>query len=177
MPTICIFVASSSSCPQKYRDWAENIAANLADQGWDLVFGGSHVGLMALVAETFKTRGRRVTSVIPEEFATRCPAFPDSDEVIRTPGLRVRKEEMAKRADAFLALTGGCGTLDEFNEILTLKHLDMAPQPLVLFNPESYWQPYLDMLSRFDEERFAAHPPLDMFRIATTVDAVTDCLS
>lgn len=177
MPTICIFVASSSKCPQIYHDWAQAVSASLADHGWDLIFGGSHVGLMALVAKTFKDRGRRVTSVIPEEFDNRCATFPESDVVIRTKGLRIRKEEMQKRADAFLALTGGCGTLDEFNEIVTLKSLDMAPQPLVLFNPENYWQPYLELLQRFDDESFSRQPPTEHFQIAETPEAVLRCLS
>ena len=164
MPTICVFAASSSACDEKYRIWARQIARSIAQAGWDLVFGGSNMGLMAVVAETFKKQGRRVISVIPSSFAGRCLPFPQSDEIIEVESLRIRKEIMGKHADAYLALTGGCGTLDEFNEILTLKHLNMAPEPLLLFNPENYWQPFLAMLDRFDLERFSRTPSRLLFQ-------------
>ncbi len=176
MPTICIFAASSDACHDKYKVWAEEIAAKLATDHWDLVFGGSDMGLMAVLARTFKSLNRRVISVIPHEFDNRCLPFPESDEIIKVHGLRLRKQEMATRADAFLALTGGCGTLDEFNEVLTLKHLNLASEPLVLFNPDDYWRPFLDMLERMDQERFSRVPSKDLFVSAATVNEVMNAL-
>ena len=163
MPSICIFTASRLPEREILTHQARKISQDLAEQGWDLVFGGSDMGLMHVVAEAFHEKGRTVTGIIPHCFDTRCNTFPGATHIIKVNTLRERKQAMEDRSDAFLALTGAMGTLDEFLEILTLKYLGLTSKPLLLFNPENYWGPFVQMLERMNEEGFCAADASELY--------------
>ncbi|MCB9833612.1 MAG: TIGR00730 family Rossman fold protein [Planctomycetes bacterium] len=176
MPHLAIFASSSESLPAALHDRIETLATDLARRGWDLVFGGSKLGLMRVAAEAFRRQGREVVSVIPRAFDARGLTFADSTEVIHTEDLRDRKRIMADRAQAFLALPGGPGTLDEFIELLSLKIVGMNAAPLVLFDPEDHW---VDLLRLFDSMRgggFAHREPREHFVHARSATEVLTAL-
>jgi len=105
--------------------------------------------------------------VIPHYLRTVELAYEAADELIVTPGLREREAAMEARADAFVALPGGFGTLEEILEVLTLKQLRQHAKPIVLLNTADFWRPLLDLFDRFIEQRFARPQCRALYAVVT----------
>ena len=118
----------------------------IAGRGWNLVYGGAHVGLMGAMADAALAHGGSVTGVIPQDLVKREFAHRGLTQLIEVGTMHERKAEMARCADAFLVLPGGLGTLDEMCEILTWSLLGIHEKPVVLINVAGYWDPFLGML-------------------------------
>ncbi|MCD6307892.1 MAG: TIGR00730 family Rossman fold protein, partial [Candidatus Latescibacteria bacterium] len=115
--SVCVFCASSDSIDGVYRDAAKDLAHELAAQGMTLVYGGGNNGLMGVLAGEMYESGGAVVGVIPQRFVELGFAFDRADEMIVTDGMRERKAIMEERADGFIGLPGGFGTLEEMLEI------------------------------------------------------------
>ena len=120
---VCVYCSSSSKIAPLYFDIADLLAKLLANNSMNLVYGGGDVGLMGKLARTVKENGGKVIGIIPKIFADKNIVFREADEMIITETMRERKRIMDEKSDAFIALPGGFGTLDELIEILSLKQL------------------------------------------------------
>ena len=132
--SVGVFAASSDAVGAEYRDAAERLGALLAERGLALVYGAGKVGLMGVLARAVREGGGRVIGVIPEKLRDLELAYLGADELIVTQDLRERKLVMEERADAFIAMPGGFGTLDEVIEVLVGRQLWYHEKPLVFLN-------------------------------------------
>lgn len=166
---LCVYCSSSDRIDPKYAAAAEQLGHELVTRGWGLVYGGSRTGLMGAVARAVKSRGGRVVGVIPEFMKTRELAFDEADELITVITMRERKLLMETRADAFVTLPGGFGTLEEIMEILTLRQLDVVKKPCVLFNQDGFYDDLIKLFERMLAERFFKPSNMNLFRVASSV--------
>ncbi|MGA9720023.1 MAG: TIGR00730 family Rossman fold protein [Acidobacteriaceae bacterium] len=151
---MCVFCASSNGVDPVFLEAAKALGTSIAERGWRLVYGGADVGLMGALANAALAAGGEVTGVIPQALVSREIAHPGLTELIETTSMHERKAEMAKRADAFLVLPGGLGTLDEMCEILTWGLLGIHDKPVVLINTAGYWNRFLHLLDGAVEAGF-----------------------
>jgi len=172
MKALCVYCASSDRLAPKYYAAAESVGREIARQGWALVYGGGKTGMMGAVARGTKQGGGRVVGVIPEFMKVRELAFDEADELISVITMRERKTMMETRADAFLALPGGWGTLEELLEILTLAHLEVLHKPIVIFNQDGYYDDLIRMFERVIEERFMHATIRGKFSVACSVEEI-----
>lgn len=170
--TVCVFCASSSAIHSTYGQAARELGTLLAQAGYNLVFGGGSMGLMAAIAESAQAAGAHITGVIPTALNRDGIAHPICDELIVTRDMRERKAEMDTRSDAFVALPGGFGTLEEIVEHLTLRQLNMHPKPVVLLNTLGFYDPLLRFFDHLIEERFAKPEHLNVYHVAESPEAV-----
>lgn len=166
---LCVYCSSSDRLDPQYGTAAEELGAELVARGWGLVYGGGKTGLMGALARAVKSRGGRVVGVIPEFMKARELAYDEADELVTVVTMRERKLLMETRADAFVALPGGFGTLEEIMEILTLRQLDVVKKPCVFFNQDGFYDDLLRLFERMLAEKFCKPSNLKLFRVATTV--------
>lgn len=170
MKAVCVYCSSSSAIDPHYVEAAEQLGALLGQRRMTLVYGGASVGLMGRLAQAVHRAGGRVLGVIPQSLRDREIAYEAADELIVTRDLRERKAIMETRADAFVALPGGFGTLEEVLEVLTLKQLRSHQKPIVFLNTAGFYDRLLAVFEQLYEQRFtkadyrhfyhvAAHPP------------------
>lgn len=165
---LCVYCSSSDRLDPKYVETATAIGREMVLRGWNLVYGGGKVGLMGAVAKSVKSSGGRVIGVIPDFMKAKELAYDEADEMVTVVTMRERKLLMETRADAFLALPGGWGTLEELMEILTLRQLDVLRKPVVLYNQDGFYDELLAFFRRMIDERFNRPTNLDLFHVATT---------
>jgi uncharacterized protein (TIGR00730 family) len=169
---LCVYCSSSDRLDPKYAAVATELGRALVSQGWGLVYGGGKTGLMGAVARGVKQNGGHVVGVIPEFMKARELAFAEADELVTVITMRERKMLMETRADAFVALPGGWGTLEEMMEILTLRQLDVLRKPCVFLNQDGFYDDLLRFFDRMVRERFNKVSNLDLFRVAKDVPDV-----
>ena len=153
---ICVYSSSSDIVDPVYFELAAALGAAMGRRGDSLVFGGSNTGMMGVVAGAVKDHGGEVVGVIPEVMLGSPYVFDRADEMVTTKDLRSRKAEMETRADAFVALPGGLGTLDEVVEILAAKQLHFHQKPIVLLNFKGFYEPLAAFFEHLFRERFAS---------------------
>jgi cytokinin riboside 5'-monophosphate phosphoribohydrolase len=166
--TVCVFCSSAGGLPEDYRSAAHDLGRELARRGHRLVYGGGNVGLMGELARSVHANGGTVVGVIPQGLVDRELAYDQADELLVTETLRERKAEMDARADAFVALPGGFGTLEELLEVLTLRQLRLHDRPIVLVSVAGYWDPFLAMVEDMVAQGFAPMGEGVLFQVAKT---------
>lgn len=170
MAVVCVFCASSDRIPQRYIDLAAEVGAELARRGHTLVSGGGSVSSMGAVARAARAGGARTVGVIPEGLLAWEVADEEADELVVTPDMRVRKGEMDRRADAFLTLPGGIGTLEELLEIWVGRVLRMHDKPVVVLDPDGIFAPLRQQIDALVDAGFARPTVHDALAWATEVD-------
>jgi uncharacterized protein (TIGR00730 family) len=151
---VCVYCGSSDSVAPFYLDAARDLGDLLARRGLTVVFGGGRTGLMGALADAVLEHGGRVVGVLPEKFNTAELAHAGLSEIHIVSSLHERKARMAEMADAFIALPGGLGTLEELFEILTWAQLGLHQHPVGLLNLAGYYDPLLAMIARAQQEGF-----------------------
>ena len=169
---LCVYCASSDRLDAKYLNLAGELGTRLVAEGWDLVFGGGRTGMMGAVARAVKKAGGRVVGVIPEFIKVRELAYDEADELVTVITMRERKLLLETRADAFVALPGGWGTLEEIVEILTLRQLNVVRKPCVLLNYEGFYDPLLQLFDRMQEQHFYKESNRSLYRVVGSVSEV-----
>ncbi|HEX5747118.1 MAG TPA: TIGR00730 family Rossman fold protein [Archangium sp.] len=154
--TLCVYCSSSGIVEPAWFELAAALGAEIGKRGDRLVFGGGNTGLMGAVAHATREHGGDVISVIPEVMRGTPYVFEQSTELIATKDLRGRKAVMEMRADAFVVLPGGFGTLDEALEIIASKQLHMHRKPIVFVNAKGFWEPLTALFEHLFQERFAS---------------------
>ncbi|URE09122.1 Cytokinin riboside 5'-monophosphate phosphoribohydrolase [Musa troglodytarum] len=151
---ICVFCGSSQGKKRSYQDAAIELGKELVSRNIDLVYGGGSVGLMGLVSQAVHDGGRHVTGVIPKTLMPREITGETVGEVKAVADMHQRKAEMARRSDAFIALPGGYGTLEELLEVITWAQLGIHDKPVGLLNVDGYYNSLLSFIDKAVEEGF-----------------------
>ncbi|HZA84458.1 MAG TPA: TIGR00730 family Rossman fold protein [Actinomycetes bacterium] len=172
--SVCVFCSSAEGLAEVYRSAARDLGRELATRGHRLVYGGGNVGLMGELARSVHEHGGTMVGVIPQGLVDRELAYDPADELLVTGTLRERKAEMDARADAFVALPGGFGTLEELLEVLTLRQLRLHDRPIVLVNVAGYWDPFLAMVADMVGQGFAPFGEGSLFQVAKTAAEAVD---
>jgi uncharacterized protein (TIGR00730 family) len=170
--TICVYCGSSTGTREVYAAHARELGAMMARNGWRLVYGGGRVGLMGVLADAVLAAGGEVIGVIPRWLADREVAHLGLTELCVVETMHERKHRMANLADAFVALPGGYGTLDELCEILGWAQLGLHDKPVIVLDTEEYWQPLFVMLDRAVENGFLKPHNREYARRAASVEEV-----
>ncbi len=170
--SLCVYCSSSDRLDPRYFAAAAQIGAEMAQREWTLVYGGGKTGLMGALARGVKEGGGRVIGVIPEFMKVRELEFIEADELISVLTMRERKMIMETRADAFLALPGGWGTLEELLEILTLAHLEVLRKPVIIFNQDGYYDDLLRLCDRIVREKFMHDTIHGKYAVARSVEEI-----
>ena len=173
---VCVYCASSERIDPSYKELAREVGAMLAARGHSLVSGGGSVSSMGELARAARAGGVHTTGVIPRALMTVELADHDADELIVTGGMRDRKALMDLSSDAFLVLPGGIGTLEEMLEIWTSKTLGMHAKPLVLVDPDGFWEPFRALVDSLVDRGFAPPTVKDHLVWASTAGEAFDLL-
>ena len=177
MRRVCVFCGASSGRSPAYAAAARELGAELAGRGLGLVYGGGRVGLMGAVADATLAAGGEAVGVIPQELVERELAHGGLTELRVVGSLHERKALMAELADAFVALPGGFGTLDELLEQLTWSQLGLHAKPVGLLDVAEYWRPLIELARHATEEGFVREADLAAIAVATEADALLDRLA
>jgi len=173
---VCVFAGSSSGSKPEYRTAAEDLGRELAARGIELVYGGAHVGLMGGVADAVLAGGGRVTGVIPNALVEKEVAHRGLTDLRVVTSMHERKALMADLSDAFVALPGGWGTLDEMFEILTWAQLGLHRKPCGLLNVEGFFDRLADYLDHALAEGFLTREHRGMLVVADDPDVIIERL-
>lgn len=172
MQSICVFCGASSGNSPAYHDAATAFGQTLAENRIELVWGGGHVGLMGVVADAVHAHRGRSYGVIPEFMAERELAHPFASELVVVDSMHARKAAMANRANGFVALPGGLGTMDELFEILTWAQLHIHHKPVGLLNVNGFFEPLLALIRHMVAQGFVKQTHLDLLHVADTPAAL-----
>ncbi|CAN6296968.1 unnamed protein product [Urochloa humidicola] len=169
---VCVFCGSSPGRKAAYQLAAVQLGAHLVDRRIDLVYGGGSIGLMGLVSRAVHKGGGHVLGIVPKAVLPRELIGDTPGELRAVAGMHQRKAEMARNSDAFIALPGGYGTLEELLEVITWAQLGIHSKPVGLLNVDGYYDPLLRFVDKAVEEGFvtpaarhivvAAHTPHDL---------------
>jgi len=152
--TICVYCGSSPGTDPAFVEAARAFGAVLASNGIRLVFGGGAVGIMGAIAKSVVHHGGKVTGIIPEFLVAREHAMRGADNLIVTRDMHERKRKMFEMADAFVALPGGIGTLEEVVEQITWVQLGRHRKPILLANIEGFWNPLCALIDHMKTLEF-----------------------
>ncbi|MCX4096050.1 TIGR00730 family Rossman fold protein [Nocardia sp. alder85J] len=167
---VCVYCSASVEDAAALRLAAE-VGAEIARRGWRLVSGGGRVSMMGAVATAARAGGAHTVGVIPKRLVHRELADIDADELIVTDTMRERKRIMEDRADAFLALPGGIGTLEELFEAWTGGYLGQHEKPVVVLDPDGHYRGLFDWLDGLTATGFAGRAALDRVTVTAEIDA------
>lgn len=168
MTAICVYCASGPVA-QEYRDLAAALGTAIGAAGHTLVSGGGNVSMMGAVAEAARAAGGHTIGIIPRALMEREVADLGADELVITETMRERKQLMDDRADAFITLPGGVGTLEELFETWTAGYLGMHAKPVVLLDPDGFYEPLLSWLGELRGRGFVSQRALDRLGRARSV--------
>jgi uncharacterized protein (TIGR00730 family) len=152
--SVCVFCGSSAGSRESYKKAARDLGRLLAQQGITLIYGGSNLGLMTLLADEAMANGGRVIGVMPTSLIEKEVAHNGLTEFIKVDSMSERKEVMMKMADAFIAMPGGVGTLDEIFEVMSSNQLGLMQKPMGLLNTDHFWNTLLSFLDHTVKEQF-----------------------
>jgi uncharacterized protein (TIGR00730 family) len=177
MRRICVFCGSSPGAREDYAVAARALATALVRRRLGLVYGGAKVGVMGVIADSVLAAGGEVIGVIPNRLMTRELAHPGLSELRVVASMHDRKREMADLADAFVALPGGIGTLEELTEVLSWAQLGLHGKPCGVLDVAGYFERLIAFLDHAVAERFLAPAHRAMLLVASDPDALLERLA
>ena len=169
---ICIYCGARSGADPIYEDAARALGTALGQSGYPLIYGGGAVGMMGALADAALAAGGRVVGVIPHAMVEREWAHSGLSELIVVDTMHARKAAMARRAQCFVALPGGLGTLEELAESLSWAQLEFHQQPLFLLNTRGYFNPLLSFVDHCIEQGFAPAADRALLHTVADIDAL-----
>ncbi|HXN70732.1 MAG TPA: TIGR00730 family Rossman fold protein [Bradyrhizobium sp.] len=152
--TVCVYCGSGPGTNPHFVEAAIALGKAFAENGIRLVYGGGSIGLMGAIATSVLDHGGSVTGIIPDFLTARENALTRVQEMIVTPDMHERKRLMFERSDAFVALPGGIGTLEELVEQMTWQQLGRHTKPVLLANIDNFWEPLLALLAHMRATEF-----------------------
>ncbi len=164
---ICVFCSSSGAVSDSFVEAARDLATECVKRHYTIVYGGTNVGLMGVLARKALELGGKVIGVIPQFLAEKGITQEGLTELVTTETIRERKEIMDERSDGFIALPGGLGTLEELFEVITLKQLKRHQKPIVLYNVDDCYNPLLAYLERLVEMKLLKPDYKELFYTAS----------
>ncbi len=174
---VCVYCGSSARVDERYKKHATDLGRMLADKKMGVVYGGGRVGLMGLVADAAMDAGGKVVGIIPAHIQSKEIEHLGLSELHVVDSMHTRKAMMAERADAYVILPGGFGTLDEAFEIITWKQLQLHEKPIIIFNDGGFWDPLLVLLDRLITSGFATEKHRTLYSVANSLDEVFQLLA
>ncbi len=171
---ICVYSSSSNTIDGTYFDAAARLGREIARRGDVFLFGGGLTGLMGECARAVHRHGGHVVGVIPKALNEKGIVYEGCDELVVTEDMRTRKDVMDRRSDAFIALPGGFGTIEEVMEIITLKQLRYHNKPIVVLNVSGFYDHLLAQLDSIVRLNFAKDSCLDLFFVTDDAQAALD---
>lgn len=165
---VTVYASSSERIDPSWSAIAEDLGDRIGRRGWDLVWGGGRFGLMGAVSRAARAAGGRTIGVILQQFVDKNVHCEQAHEMATVHDMRTRKRGLDEAGDAFVALPGGLGTLEELLEMLSFKQLGLHDKPIVVLNSRGYWQPLLDMLDRGFAQGFIQSHFRGLWTVAAT---------
>lgn len=167
---ITVFCASAEKIDEVFFEETRKLGKAIGERGWNLVYGGTNMGLMREVAGSVAVNGGSVTGIIPECILERGVAAKDIDRLIVAKDMKERKQLLRDHADAFVALPGGWGTLEEITEVITLKQLGRHSKPVIFLNIKGFYDDFLKFIDRISHEGFISSAYKDVYYVADTIE-------
>ena len=177
MKTVTIYGASSSQIDDQYIRMANELGKLLALNGIGCITGGGREGMMGAVAKGALEAGGRVTGIIPQFMVDEGWSNNALSEIVITKNMHERKQLMAEKSDACIALPGGIGTMEELMEIITWRQLSLYDKPVVIFNINGYYDPLLSMLEKAVKEKFLHPKSQETWNIARSPEEVLSAIA
>ena len=165
--SICVYCGARHGAQPAYTAAARALGAAIGERGWQLVYGGGKVGLMGEVADATLAAGGRVVGVIPESLQALEVGHTGLHELHVVPTMHQRKQMMAERAQVFIALPGGIGTLEELYEVWTWRQLGYHDQPIGLLNVDGYFDHLLRFMAHTVDQGFLSVPQHGVLEVGT----------
>lgn len=173
---LCVYCGSRAGHRPAYAEAATALGRSIGQRGWQLVYGGGQVGLMGVVADAALAAGATAIGIIPDSLMRREVGHAGLTELHVVPNMHLRKQAMAERADAFIALPGGLGTLEELYEVWTWQHLGYHAKPMGLLNTAGYYDAMLGFMAHAEAEGFIDARQQQALHVGTDINALLDTL-
>ena len=170
--TLCVYCGAARGRNVKLEEFASGFGAACASRGIKLVFGGGGLGLMGAVSDGARKNGGRVIGIIPRSLEEIEIPPADLSDLVVVDNMHERKQQMFQRADGFVSLPGGFGTLEETIEIITWRQLGFHDKPVILANHLGYWDPLISLFEHIVASGFAHADSRDLYRVADSVDEI-----
>ena len=174
--SLCVYCGSWSGIDPNLEAFARAFGSACAARGIELIYGGGGIGLMGTVAEAALAGGGRVIGIMPRSLLGSEAPSPDVTELVIVDSMHERKKQMFDRADGFVVLPGGLGTLDETIEMITWQQLGFHQKPIVLANVRGYWNPLLTLFDHIVATGFAQPDAHDLYAVAHSVEGIFERL-
>ena len=174
--SVCVYCGSRMGNQPAYQSLAVALGTAIGRRGWQLVYGGGRAGLMGAVANATLAAGGRVVGVIPESLMTLEVGHAGLSELHVVSTMHQRKQLMAERSDAFIAMPGGIGTFEELFEVWTWRHLGYHERPLGLLDAAGYWAPLLAFLRHSVAQGFMGDDQMAMLHAGADADSLLETL-
>ncbi len=175
--SLCVYCGSRPGGHPAYMDLANRLGTAIGRRGWKLVYGGGRAGLMGEVADAALATGAQVLGVIPESLMLREVGHRALSELVVVKTMHQRKQLMAERSHAFLAMPGGIGTFEELFEVWTWRHLGYHHLPIGLLDTQQYWQPLIEFLNQSVDVGFVDGGQMSMLHVDDDVDRMLDWIA
>ena len=175
--SVCVYCGSRLGNKPGYQALAQALGTAIGQRGWQLVSGGGRAGLMGTVADATLKAGGRVVGVIPESLMKLEVGHAGLTELHVVDSMHSRKQLMAERSDAFIAMPGGIGTFEELFEVWTWRHLGYHDRPLGLLDTEGYWLPMMAFLQHSVAEGFMGADQMAMLRVDDDIERLLDAMA
>jgi len=175
LDSICVFCGSSEAADPAFLQAAQDLGQALAKADLRLVYGGGGVGLMGATARAAHGAGGRVLGIIPDFLVGKERALESVEHVVVT-SMHQRKQMMFERADGFVILPGGIGTLEEVVELLSWRRLELHRKPVVFYNPRNFWKTLFDCFQMTVDEKLTPPEFMDCWRSVETVEEIVPAL-
>ncbi len=174
--SVCVYCGSGFGDDPIFAETALALGREMAERGVRLVYGGGNVGLMGTIAQSVLDHGGYVTGIIPDFLKSREKLLDDVQETIVVPDMHTRKRLMFEKADAFVALPGGIGTLEELVEQMTWAQLGRHTKPILMLNTKGFWKPLLTLFAHMRDQGFI-RPGLELsYLVAERVEDIMPML-
>ena len=174
--TLCVFCGSKNGNSPIYKEAAEKLGAQLAENKIKLVYGGGSLGLMGALSKSVHINNGEVLGIIPENLLNIEGIEKNHGDIIITDNMHVRKKTMYNNADAFLCLPGGIGTLEEVSETITWFQLNISRKPIFFLNINGYWDNFRILMEQFVSLEFANEDLLNYFIFFESVETLVPYL-
>ena len=176
MTSVCVFCSASQDIDPAYVELATQVGTALGQRGWSLVSGGGAISMMGALARAARSQGAHTTGVIPQALVHVEITDHDADDLVVTDDMRSRKALMDARADAFLALPGGLGTLEELLEIWVARTLGMHDKPVVVLDPDGLFDPLKVQVQTFVDQGFLRQSAADALIWTRSVEQAIEAI-
>ena len=171
---VCVFASSCNYLEKSYYEAASEFGELLGKSGYDMVYGGSSLGLMWVCAEKVKQNGAQLIGVMPERLHNMGVHTDECVELFITPCMRSRKAKMDELSDAVVALAGGFGTLEELSEMIVQKQLGYNNKPIVILNTNGFYDKLIEFFDEIINQKFARDTAKKLYFVASTPKEVIE---